>query len=77
MLCLGGLQGASQGPPGALTFNWGTLSNSPIAMKIWYKVFTVIKIIFAEKFVSQEVTIRAAPGLSGPTNRVKDSMVFF
>ena len=32
------------------------------------KISTVIKIIFAEKFVSQDFTIRAAPGLSGPTN---------
>ena len=30
--------------------------------------FTVIQIIFAEKVVSQDFTIRAAPGLSGPTN---------
>ena len=32
------------------------------------KISTVIQIIFAEKFVSQDFTIRAAPGLSGPTN---------
>ena len=32
------------------------------------KISTVIQIIFAEKFVSQEFTIRAVPGLSGPTN---------
>ena len=32
------------------------------------KFFTVIQIIFAEKFVSQDFTIMAAPGLSGPTN---------
>ena len=31
-------------------------------------IFTVIETIFAEKFVSQDFTIRAAPGLSGPTN---------
>ena len=31
-------------------------------------IFTVIQIIFVEKFVSQDFTIRAAPGLSGPTN---------
>ena len=31
-------------------------------------ISTVIQIIFAEKFVSQDFTIRAAPGLSGPTN---------
>ena len=30
--------------------------------------FTVIQIIFSEKFVSQDFTIRADPGLSGPTN---------
>ena len=30
--------------------------------------FTVIQIIFSEKFVSQDFTIRAAAGLSGPTN---------
>ena len=32
------------------------------------KISTVIQIIFAEKFVSQDFTIRAAPGLNGPTN---------
>ena len=32
------------------------------------KFFTVIQIIFAEKFVSQDFTIRTAPGLSGPKN---------
>ena len=32
------------------------------------KNFIVIQIIFAEKFVSQAFTVRAAPGLSGPTN---------
>ena len=32
------------------------------------KISTVIQIIFAETFESQEFTIRAAPGLSGPTN---------
>ena len=31
-------------------------------------MFTVIQIIFAEQFVTQDFTIRAAPGLSGPTN---------
>ena len=28
----------------------------------------VIQLIFADKFVSQNFTIRAAPGLSGPVN---------
>ena len=32
------------------------------------KISTVIQIIFAEKFISQDFSIRAAPGLSGPTN---------
>ena len=32
------------------------------------KISTVIQIIFAEKFVSQDFTIMATPGLSGPTN---------
>ena len=31
-------------------------------------LYTVIQKIFAEKFVSQDSTIKAAPGLSGPTN---------
>ena len=41
------------------------------------KFFTVIRIIFAEKFVSQDFTIRAAPGLSGPTNRCATIVVKF
>ena len=32
------------------------------------KISTVIQIILAEKFVLQDFTIRATPGLSGPTN---------
>ena len=31
-------------------------------------MFNVIQIIFPEKFVSPDFTIRTAPGLSGPTN---------
>ena len=30
--------------------------------------FIVIQLIFAEKFVSQDFTIMAVPGLSGPDN---------
>ena len=30
--------------------------------------FIVIQLIFAEKFVSQDFTVRDAPGLSGPAN---------
>ena len=30
--------------------------------------FIVIQLLFAEKFESQDFTIRAAPGLSGPAN---------
>ena len=30
--------------------------------------FIVIQLIFADKFVSQDFTIKAAPGLSGPVN---------
>ena len=44
---------ACQGPLGALT-RYG-------------KNVTVIQLIFAEKFVSHDITIRASPGLSGPT----------
>ena len=32
------------------------------------KNFIVIAIIYVEKFVSQDYTIRAAPGLSAPAN---------
>ena len=31
--------------------------------------FIAIQLIFAAKFVSQDLTIKAAPGLSGPTNK--------
>ena len=30
--------------------------------------FIVIQLIFAEKFVSQDFTVRSAPGLIGPAN---------
>ena len=40
------------------------------------KISTVIQIIFAEKFVSQDYAIRAAPGLTGPTNTVVVYIIF-
>ena len=38
--------------------------------------FIVIQLIFAEKFVSQDFTIRAAPGLSGPANTCAGLLIF-
>ena len=60
-LCLGGLRGACQGPRRGYDFKSGTtfqLSEN----------FTVIHLIFAEIFVPQDFTIRAAPGFMGPAN---------
>ena len=36
---------------------------------------TMIQIIFAEKFVTQDFTIRALSGLSGPTNTCEETLV--
>ena len=41
------------------------------------KNFFGLKLIFAEKFVSQDFTISAAPWLSGPTNTCGDWSVIF